>query len=180
MTTLYDILIEIRDQVKAKHPFFTTGYAFSRLYLDTGIVGSIDKNMKYIGVDDTKGDYFYIRIPDSIKTSHIKAKADCNVAIEESVSCSLVAIVKDANVFNLKDSIVNVLLKTRVIAVTKQYIDPVAILKEELKGLKESVIKSSCAKIGNKTIVRIDFDIKRTFETNNCEYDICDTCALTE
>jgi len=175
VTTFLDILVEIKDLIKSALPLFDEGYAYCRQDSDKGLVATVGNDREYVGINDTEGDYFYIRTT-NISSVPTKSKTDCNVAMSGKMPCSLVAVVKEADEFKLTDAIINILLKTKVIDVRTTWIDPVAIIKEEFKGLSAEVINSANSKIGNRTIVRIDFDLTRNFETHNCTYEICKAC----
>lgn len=184
MTTFLDILIEIRDLMLENIPAFDEGFAYARLDPNIGLTVTQGNEARYIGITDVEGNYFYIRVPHSINGQYANAitsvaarsKQDCSVAIAQKCPCALVAVMKDANEFKLSDAIVNELLKTKVIEIKAVWIDPVAIVEHEFKGLDTEAVNAVKARIGDQTIVRIDFDITRNFETHNCNYQICKPC----
>lgn len=184
MTTFLDILTEIKSMLLQHIPVFDEGYAYARLDPNLGLVVTQGNEARYVGITDVEGDYFYIRVPHSVNGQYTSAitgaaarsKQDCSVAITQKCPCALVAIVKEADEFKLSDALVNELLKTKVIEVKAIWIDPVAIVEQEFKGLDAATINIVKARIGDRTIVRIDFDITRNFETHNCNYQICKTC----
>jgi hypothetical protein len=184
MTTFLDILTEIKDILLESITAFDQGYAYARLDPNLGLVVTQGNEAHYVGITDVEGDYFYIRVPhavngpypNAISSMSAKSKQDCSVAITQKCPCALVAVVKDADEFKLSDALVNELLKTKVIEVKAVWIDPVIIVEQEFKGLDAAALNAVKARIGDRTLVRIDFDITRNFETHNCNYQICKPC----
>lgn len=184
MTTFLDILTEIRDLLLENISAFDEGFAYARLDPNLGLTVTQGNEAHYVGITDVEGDYFYIRVPHSVNGTYInaitsiagKSKQDCSVAIAQKCPCALVAVMKDADEFKLSDAVVNELLKTKVIDVKAVWIDPVAIVEQEFKGLDAEAINAVKARIDNRTIIRVDFDITRNFETHNCTYQFCKQC----
>lgn len=183
MTTFLDILTEIRDLLLENISAFDEGFAYARLDPNLGLTVTQGNEAHYVGITDVEGDYFYIRVH-SVNGTHInaitsiagKSKQDCSVAIAQKCPCAFVAVMKDADEFKLSDAVVNELLKTKVIDVKAVWIDPVAIVEQEFKGLDAEAINAVKARIDNRTIIRVDFDITRNFETHNCTYQFCKQC----
>ena len=184
MTTFLDILTEIKDLLLSNIPAFDKGFAYARLDTNKGLTVTQGKEAQYVGITDVEGDYFYIRIPyvangsynNVITSTAAKSKQDCAVSIVQKCPCMLVAVMKDADEFRLTDALVNELLKTKVIDVKAVWIDTVTIVEQEFKGLEKDAVESVKARISDRTIVRVDFDITRNFETHNCTYQICKPC----
>lgn len=184
MTTFLDILTEIRDLLVGNIAAFDEGFAYARLDPNLGLTVTQGNEAHYVGITDVEGDYFYIRVPhtvtgpytNAITSVAAKSKQDCSVAIAQKCPCALVAVMKDANEFKLSDALVNELMKTKVIEVKAVWIDPVAIVEQEFKGLDATAMNAVKARIGDRTIVRVDFDITRNFETHNCNYQLCKPC----
>lgn len=176
MNTFLEILSEIKDLLLERINVFNQGYAHARLDPGKGLVVTTGNESRYVGINDVEGDYFYIRVPDAITSVTTKAKTDCNVAISQKYFCTIVAVVNEADEFQLSDAIVNVLLKTKVVDVKAVWLNAIAIVENEFRGLAKDAMNAVKARIGNRTIVRIDFDLTRVFETHNCEYQICKPC----
>lgn len=184
MTTFLDILTEIRDLLVGSITAFDEGFPYARLDPNLGLVVTQGNEAHYVGITDVEGDYFYIRVPHTVTGSYTnaitsvaaKSKQDCSVAIAQKCPCALVAVMKEADEFRLSDALVNELLKTKVIEVKAVWIDPVAIVEQEFKGLDAAAMNAVKARIGDRTMVRVDFDITRNFETHNCNYQICRPC----
>lgn len=176
MNTFLNTLNEIREKLLEHIPVFHEGYAYARLDSKKGITVTVGNEGRYVSINDVDGDYFYIRVPEAIRSAVTKARTDTNIATMQKYSCTLVAAVKDADEFALADAIVNELLLTKVIDVKAVWIDAIAIIEQEFKGLAKNTLDSVKARIGDRTLVRVDFDMTRTFETHNCTYQICKPC----
>jgi hypothetical protein len=176
MKTFLNTLNEIRDKLLERIPVFNEGYAYARLDTKKGITVTVGNEGRYVSINDVDGDYFYMRVPEAIKAASAKARTDAGVASAQRYSCTLVAAVKHADEFALSDAIVNELLRTKVIEVKAIWIDAIAIIEQEFKGLDKNTLDSVKARIGDRTLVRVDFDMTRTFETHNCTYQICKPC----
>lgn len=184
MTTFLDILTEIKDRLLSNIPAFDEGFAYARLDTNKGLCVTAGNEARYACINDVDGDYFYIRMANATNGSNTNAitsmptrsRQDCAVALAQKCSCALVAVMKDADEFALTDALVNELLKTKVTEVRAVWIDAIAIAEQEFKGLDKDIIEAAKARIGNRTIVRIDFDITRNFETHSCTYQICKPC----
>lgn len=174
--TFLDTLNSLKDRLLQALPLFAVGYPYARLDANKGLVVTAGNDARYVGLNDTDGNYFYIRVPEKINVAAWKGTSDCGVGTKQRYPCTLVAAVLEADEFALADAIVNEMLKTKVIEVKAIWIDAISIVDNEFKGLSAESIEAAKARIGDRTIVRIDFDMTRTYESNNCEYNICPTC----
>jgi hypothetical protein len=176
MNTFLNTLNEIRDKLLERIPVFNEGYAYARLDNKKGVTVTVGNEGRYVSINDVEGDYFYIRVPEAIRSTVAKARTDTSIASAQKYSCSLVAAVKDADEFALADAIVNELLLTKVIDVKAIWIDAIAIIEQEFKGLAKNTLESVKARIGDRTLIMVDFEMNRIFETHTCNYQICKTC----
>lgn len=180
MTGILNILNTIKAAVMEAHTLFANGYSYARIDENKGLVVTGKKNFEYVGIQDTKGDFFYIRVADKFNSTDTKPSADCNKAAVQAISCSLVAVVKAVNELALLDSLTNTLMKQVNtewgVKIRSEYLNPVTILEMEFKGLKDEIIAKAKARLKDMNIVRIDFDITRIFETTNCAIDLCENC----
>jgi hypothetical protein len=176
MTTFLTILTEISSLLKTNIKVFDEAFAYCRKDEEKGLTVTAGNESQCVSINDVSGNYFYIRASDKMPFVVGKSLSDCSVAGKHTMPCSLIAVVKEADEFKLSDALINELLKTKVVEVKAVWIDPVAIIAEEYKGLDKKVIEKAKSRIGNRIIVRIDFDLFRNFNTHNCEYNICKTC----
>jgi hypothetical protein len=176
MNTFLDILQDLRSRVLEHIAVFDQGYAYARPDNKKGLVVTTGDDARHVSITDLEGDYFYIRVPNAITNNTTKTKTDCSVAIGQRHSCTLVAVVREVDEFGLSDALVNELLRTKVIDVKAVWIDPIAIIESEFKGLDKRAVETAMSRIGNRTLVRVDFDITRIFESHNCSYNICKPC----
>lgn len=173
-----EILRDISQKILDRCPFFQTSFPYARQMAGLGVVLEF-KNGEgtYAGPADINGNFFYIRISEKIQTAPAKSAADCGRAVLETYSCALVAIVTDADEILLKDAVLNsLLLSPRVIAIKAQSVDAPSIIEGELKGAKSERIAFAQARLSARAVVRVEFEIGRNFEANNCAYNTCQTC----
>jgi hypothetical protein len=176
MKSFLEVLESIRTLLLENIKVFNEGYAYARADSKKGIVLTTGNEAKYVGLNDVVGDYFYSRVPDSKNAATGKSKSDCGITLLQKYNCTLVAAVSEADEFSLMDAIVNELLKTRTVNVKASRVDAIAIIEHEFKGLGKAGIDSVKARLGERILVSVDFEITRTFETHNCEYKICKSC----
>ena len=176
MKTFVEVLQEIRTRLLENIPVFDEGYAYARPDSSKGLVVTAGNEGHCVSISDLEGDYFYIRVPNAINSNVAKAKTDCNAAIKQTYSCTLVAVVREADEFLLSDALVNELLRTRVAEVKATWIDAIAIIDSELRGLDKKAVAACKARIGDRCLVRVDFELSRIFESHNCTYQICKPC----
>lgn len=178
--TFLDILEAVKTVLMDNIGVFDKGYAYARLDSSKGLVATAGNNAKYVGINDTEGNYFYIRVPEKISSNVSKNNlTDCGSTLLQKYPCSLVAVVTEADEFELTDAIVNELTKaTRGnIEVKAIWIDPISIINEEFKGMDKKSIEAAKARVGERIIVRVDFDVIRLFNTHSCAYNICKPCS---
>lgn len=178
MKTAKEKLTEIAEAILNACGFFQRGFPFAQIWEGKDLVveqPGPNGEARYVGINDIFGNYFYIRVGAQIDAEPAKASADCASAIHERYACSLVAIVAGADPFILKDAILNILLK-HGLKIGAQSMDAPAILKAELKGLDDAGADRAVARLKNNTLVKIDFELRRLFQTNSCEYSPCKSC----
>lgn len=174
---IYEILTILSYKIKEHYPTFANAFSMVKTDPERGLVFSYKKN-KWVGLDDTSGNYFYIRVMGDFSANY-SAKtslSDCGLTILQTINCIVVAIVSsDIDELKLADALMSELLACGHIP-AKGSIDRVSILRNELKGLKPEVINAAISKTDNKTIVSIEFKVLRTFSPTKCKIDLCKTC----
>lgn len=176
MSNFRTILNEITDRLLGKIEIFDNGYAHARLDNKKGLLVTVGNEARYVGLSDIEGDYFYIRVPDAVQSSAGKTRTDCQVALQQKYVCSLVAVVKEADEFELADAVANELMKTRTVQVKTVWVDAMAIIENEFRGLPRNSVDTIKSRLGERILVRIDFEIMRIFESHNCNYNFCKLC----
>lgn len=175
MNKINDILHDIKTALLDSIKIFDKGFHYTRVLIDKGIVVSVNKSgFEYVGITDVNGNYFYIKVSEDVPAVAAKSSADSTYAAKENYQCSLIAVAKSINELELKDAILNVLLKQSCV-VKKSSVDSAAIAKAEFSTLKEEQLKRVLSRLDGFQLVKFDFVIERIFETNNCTYNICST-----
>jgi hypothetical protein len=176
-SSIYEIISNLSQQILTAYPAFNVGYSYAKSDLQRGLILSRDGS-KYIGFSDGEGNYFYIRVNDDISILQSKATtfSDCGAGIVEVYSCVLVAMM--ANSFApaaVKDALLNEIMKAGHF-VKKASIDPVNIIRTELKGLDKKKQDSAISKFDRFITVRLEFEAQRPYATSKCKIDLCNKC----
>lgn len=175
--TIKESLFDVATAIKAAYPIFATGYHYAKLFDDKGLMVTESKGeMEWVGINDIKGNYFYIRVGSDIGAEKTGGYSDCGGAIQEVYPCYLVAVMTGVDELQVKDALINLLLNAKQ-RIRRQSIDKVAIMQSELKGLKKEIINAAIARLKDKVLVRIEFDVLRTFQSRKCnDFELCSTC----
>lgn len=178
MKTIYDLLWALRLRILETNKYFNDGYHYARFMGPDQMVVAVagESEFKYVGIQDVKGNYFYIRVNDVITTRPAPASSDCGVTVTETYPCALVAVVTDADPLILKDALLNAILHTGA-RVKTQNISPEVIIASEFSRLSEPIRNRAISSVGRRTIVKIEFDMDRAFEKTTCIFQPCKYCS---
>lgn len=154
-------LDEIKDFILSKYPQFNVGYANVCKLDGTNIVLD-EKKQLYAGIDDTKGNMFYIReLKNATYTPyHRGAKVAYYSA---TIPCRIVAVYSNGNEDIVLKMLINSINSQRH-SITKSNKESTTVFKEETgKTLTKSEL----------TIVSIDFDIVSIVSPKDCSLNPC-------
>lgn len=176
------LLTQIKDNILTNNPkTFVKGYAGARQYQDGKVVIYDNNEGTYVGLQDTKYNYFYIRY---------SGKIDVDAAENQSTSCKeltgkaplkLIAWVNNADLNKLCDVLIQDIMQTEFtsgrfsdikIYFEGMELDPETIFKEETQSDDVRLAKGV-------TLVSIDFGIQFNYKTmsDDCiDRDICVGC----
>lgn len=173
-----EILNDVKEAILLQYPAFSAGYAYAKLYEDRGMCVQVESNgeLQWVGINDIMGNYFYIRIGADIASEKVPSFSDGVRAIQEVYPCILIAVYKGGDELEIKDALTALLLQAKL-RIRKQSVDRVAILAGEFKGLRKGNIERMTSRLKNMTLVRVEFDVLRTFQSETCEnYSLCKKC----
>lgn len=173
---MIEILDNIKNRLLSNIAIFDAGYSYARIDENKGFVATMGNEAKYVSINDTEGNYFYIRVPNMSNAAVSPSLSDCAVRVSERFTCTLITITRDTDPLSMYDAVLNELLKSKTVNFKGGSVDPVYIVEQEFKGLKKESVESAKSRIGNMIITRHDFDIVRYFDTHNCEYNLCPQC----
>lgn len=186
------LIREIRDNVLSKNPnTFAKGYYDSRQYQDGKIVTYDEGEGEYVGLMDTKYNYFYIRFLDSeIIDQPIERTTSCK---EQGVAVPLrlVAWVNKGDLTKLSEVLLHDIITTRFTLSTdekKRYSKFYPIIAQEIILDGERIFKEETLKPNDKvkakkgvTLCAVDFTLRFNYkppqDVPNCiDRDICVPC----
>lgn len=156
-------LHDIKDYILLKYPQFNAGYANVLKVDGTDIM--LDENKQlYAGIDDTKGNFFYIR---ELKTAtYTPQTKGARVAYYKSTKvCRIVAIYREGDEDVVLKMLINSVNANRHM-ITRSNKDSTSVFKEETgKPLTRKEL----------TIVAVDFEINEIVSPKDCSLNPC-TC----
>lgn len=167
---------ELLNYIIDENPYFQNG--FDDVYLDetTGMV----HNGEPIFPSDTLGNYFYLRLPNTIRfdSSDVYKISECENTPATIYDLILVACHKDADPNELLNNLITTLGKfDGSIVFTNASINSEAVILQELSSMsaenKEAALQR---KPSNLTIVSISFTYTEVPAPNNCITEPCATC----
>lgn len=156
-------LSDIKDCILTKYPQFNAGYSDVSKLNDKDIM--LDENLQlYAGIEDTKGNYFYIRELKS--ASYDPQHRGARVAYYKStLPCRIVGIMHDGNE--------DVLLKMLINGISAKRHFVTGSNKERTTVFKEETGHDLTRK--ELTIVSVDFEIIGIVSPRDCSLNPC-TC----
>lgn len=173
--------ILLKEFVLENNQYFNLGFA--NVYLDdlTGLIYQGESFEKFaIGINDTFGNYFYLRTDPDIRYVDTRIQlSDNKRTIDEIVHCYLVAIVENAKPKELVQCLLDTLLKygnERIRPVRSIYIREAAVAKE-LKKLSKEHINQVLQNLGTRQVAIIEFDFITTYSpiSTSCLPNPCNT-----
>jgi hypothetical protein len=169
-------LTGLKDYILSTNTYF--GKGFDDVYMDetTGIVA----NGGAIFPNDTLGDYFYLRLPNQSRFDYaaINRVTDCSNTPGVVSDITLVACVRKASADRLMTNLLNTISSYNddVRFVTCQYRSEDVVLRE-LGRLKKENIEAALQRLGNHTIVSVNFSLSVSFQlrkvSSGCILDPC-------
>lgn len=156
-------LNDIKDYLLTKYPQFNAGYANVTKLADKDIM--LDENLQlYAGIEDTKGNYFYIR---EMKTPDFDAmKRGARVPYyRKTTACRIVGIAMEWNVETMLKMLLNGVTAKRHF-VTDAQTEAGQVFKDETG---QNLTRKEF------TIVAVDFNIIEVVSPRDCSLNPC-TC----
>jgi hypothetical protein len=167
---------KLKDFILDKNAYFNAGFA-NACKDDTTQAIYVRENLelKPVFPADNYGNYFYLRNEESIRhEAQVDGRATDNGAQRltflDTIAVQLVAIVKDADAYQLIENLVNTVMMNE-----GAYVQPITtmwnreqIVATELKGMKVDDMQSALQRLRHETIVRISMNMSKHFIPGNC------------
>lgn len=172
----------LRDFILTKNTYFSNGYFNAFVDGETSSVYTIENgNLKAIFPEDRLGNYFYLRNDPNMKFASKQGYEECGVGrfnFDDTMTVYLVAIVNDADEFELINNLRNTVLSTKeLIAIpTAAMWQTENVLIDEMKGFGEKAIKEALKNLKGQTIVKLTLSISKEFIPNKCINNPCKEC----
>lgn len=185
------VITLIKNKLLTSNPnTFQKGYSLGRKYQDGRVVIYTQGEGEYVGLQDTKSNYFYIRYLDEIPLTEPIQRGQSCPEIQGDVPLRLVAWVKNANQGKLIEVLIQDVMGTDFntlsaddkkrfsdLRITYNQIvtDGEQIFKDETNGENEDV-----KQVKNVTLVALDFTLIFNYriKSNTCvDRDICVGCS---
>lgn len=173
---LNEKLIELRDYVLESNPYFQEGII--GVYKDDR---GIADEKGYVFPSDSRGDYFYLRLPVDIPivVDNRFAVSDCKTPLGAVAPIVLVAIVRNADPDKLLQNLLNTIMAFPAEGKGVSSVSPhkESVVASEMSGLNADVIRKALQTIPDEfTIVSITFTLSVGIKYSNCFVDICKSC----
>lgn len=166
----------IKDRILEYNTYFDQGY--SDVYQDP--VKGIVHNDLPVFPSDSLGNYFYLRLPDSVRfTPSADSRInDCDTPLNMNAVVLLVACVKDADPDRLMSNLLITLQKTDNVTVTAGVFDSARVVLNELARVSEATQKTALARLDDITIVSLSFSLDKIFQPQklSCITNPCREC----
>lgn len=164
-------LTEIKDYILAQNTYFDNGY--DDVFQDyRGVIRDTDKA---IFPEDTLGNYFYLRQPDSFTFNNNEAYkiSACQAPMGMRGEVTLVAVVINGDTDKLFGNLLYTLLKFGNVLVTKGILQAERVVLQELSKMDKDKISVALARMPKgAAIVSITFNIEEGIY-NKCIVDPC-------
>lgn len=153
-------LVDIANDILRYQPYFNAGYPDAYKDID----GRVIQDDELLFPADHLGDYFYLRVPETINfnvNSAFKVSDCADGGYQASASVILVACVLNADPDTLIKNLVNILRQTNKGYMLRNCINQSGVvIRRELAGLSNDGIKDALARLKeDTTIISITFDI---------------------
>lgn len=178
--------IHLKNYILQRNPYFNQGFSNVHYERLTGRITADEHRVEILaGVDDHKGNYFYIRTEDGFSYAPLRQVSNCRPATQVYTAGMLVAVVRKGNAKDLHYNLLNTLLSYR--GPDESYTQPVTgrifasdVIETEFASLEDKDIKSIIARaaLQELTLVsiafRINFEVHAANET--CYKTPCEGC----
>lgn len=166
---LKSTLESLRDYIKLKNPYF-----------DEALELAYNKPEAEMFIDDNRGDYFYLRLPNNIQfvQGGEYVMTECSAGIAARATVVLVAFKADGDEDILLANLVNTLQAS---GKTIQFVSAIyrreTVVQEELRGQTKEVIDSALQRIPDRmAIVSVTFTVAAAVALNLCILNPCKSC----
>lgn len=153
-----EILKEIADTVFRVSKIFRNSFYAGYKEVNTSMIVTKEKGGIYpLLVNDNLNNYFYIRSNSDIKYTRNKG-IDC-VSYLSQMDCKLVAIVNTDENYQLLELLKFALNNCDDISIRSGSLNTENIIRNELSGVDKEIIQRLLKRVGNISVVSIDFTV---------------------
>lgn len=176
-------LEKIKAHIGELNQYFDTGFGYAIKDANAGVIWSeTDKGKKIVFPEDRIGNYFFIIVDDTIKFSNTNNLSDTGIGKKtqiDSIPCSLVAIVNNADELallgNLRNSLASYKGSVSLVANSANIVRESVVISV-MKSFDKKEIIEALSGLKNQTIVELKFTAIVPFVTNYCITDVCRKC----
>jgi hypothetical protein len=173
----------IVQHVREYNTYFATGFAnaVKDATLNTVVLDGSKKT--FVFPTDKAGDYFYLRNEQTVNYTRQEAQrlSDCKpiMPYSETMICYLVAVVKEAEPFqllqNLRDTLAN--FGGASITFNNANWNREQIVRDEMSGSSPKDIEAALSRLKKQTIVKLSMNVATTYVPSKCTpSQICAPC----
>lgn len=163
----------LRKYILTTNPYFSEGLA--NVYLDPE--NGIANENGVVFPDDTRGNYFYLRLPDNVTFANgfEFSITECLPGLGINAQIVLVAIVNNADEDKLLQNLVNTIQsfgnynKTFQTAIYKKEV----VVRQELSWMTPENLSAVLQRLPDSAIVSVTFTLINEFIFNDCIIDPC-------
>jgi hypothetical protein len=178
---ILDTQIKIKERLLQYQPYFSAGYI--NAYIEP-ITGIIHVGEEVLFPNDSLGDYFYLRVPDSgrfIVNNTLKISDCSGDGYQITMPVYLVACVRNADPDKLISNIINVIRTIEGVRLADFIVNSESVVVREMSKVKDrnSLMTSLKNLCDSYTIVSVGFAINSTLDTYtkpDCLPNPCKEC----
>lgn len=172
--------IALKDYIIGKNEYFTAGFANAFSVDDGGVYVSDNMGYKCVMPNDALGNYFYLKNANDITHNKAADISDCgtNKAYNDIINVTLIAIVNDADEFELINALRNTVISypDMTIVPFKTSFNRESVVIAEMRGAEKEEIQYALQRLKNETIVRLELRVTKQYFASNCVINPCETC----
>lgn len=163
----------LRKYILSTNSYFAEG--IGNVYLDSE--NGIANEKGIVFPDDTRGNYFYLRLPDNVTFANGSefGVTECLPGLGLNAQIILVAVVKDADEDKLLQNLVNTVQsfetynKTFQTAIYKKEV----VVRQELSWMTAENLSAVLQRVPESSIVSLTFTLIDSFVYNDCILNPC-------
>lgn len=178
-----DALNSLKAHIATLNPYFDNGFGYCVKDNNANAVWAYtDIGKRLVFPEDRIGNYFFMVVDDTIKFSSTQNLSDFGVGKKnqiDTVPCSLIAVVNDADelalLANLRNSLATYKGSVSFVPNSANIVRESVVLSV-MRGFDKREIAATLGNLKNQTIVELKLSASVLFIANNCITDVCRKC----